>query len=119
MKILCSLCLDVTIDDKRDAVTWTSFHNYVQCHYYTLGMQENTNLTKFNNQSVQLLSHVRLFATPWTQHARLPCPSPTPGAYSNSVHQVGDAIQLSHPLSFPSPPAFNLSQHQGLFQWLF
>ena len=34
------------------------------------------------------------------------------------VHQVGDAIQLSHPLSFPSPPAFNLSQHQGLFQWV-
>ena len=32
------------------------------------------------------------------------------------VHQVGDAIQLSHPLSSPSPPAFNLSQHQGLFQ---
>ena len=32
------------------------------------------------------------------------------------VHWVGDAIQPSHPLSFPSPPAFNLSQHQGLFQ---
>ena len=32
------------------------------------------------------------------------------------VHQVGDAIQPSHPLSSPSPPAFNLSQHQGLFQ---
>ena len=32
------------------------------------------------------------------------------------VHRVGDAIQPSHPLSSPSPPAFNLSQHQGLFQ---
>ena len=32
------------------------------------------------------------------------------------VHQVGDAIQPSRPLSFPSPPAFSLSQHQGLFQ---
>ena len=32
------------------------------------------------------------------------------------AHWVGDAIQPSHPLSFPSPPAFNLSQHQGLFQ---
>ena len=32
------------------------------------------------------------------------------------VHRVGDAIQSSHPLSSPSPPAFNLSQHQGLFQ---
>ena len=32
------------------------------------------------------------------------------------VHQVGDAIQPSHPLSSPSPAALNLSQHQGLFQ---
>ena len=32
------------------------------------------------------------------------------------VHRVGDAIQPSHPLSSPSPPALNLSQHQGLFQ---
>ena len=32
------------------------------------------------------------------------------------VHRVGDAIQPSHPLSSPSPPAFNLSQHQDLFQ---
>ena len=32
------------------------------------------------------------------------------------VHQVSDAIQPSHPLSFPSPPALNLSQHQGLFK---
>ena len=31
---------------------------------------------------------------------------------------MGDAIQPSHPLLSPSPPAFNLSQHQGLFQWV-
>ena len=34
------------------------------------------------------------------------------------VHQVSVTIQPSHPLSFPSPPALNLSQHQGLFQWV-
>ena len=34
------------------------------------------------------------------------------------VHWVGDAIQQSCPLSSPSPTAFNLSQHQGLFQWV-
>ena len=34
----------------------------------------------------------------------------------NHVHRVGDAIQPSHPLSSPSPPAFKFSQHQGLFQ---
>ena len=34
------------------------------------------------------------------------------------VHWVSDAIQPSHPLSSPSPPTFNLSQHHGLFQWV-
>ena len=34
------------------------------------------------------------------------------------VHWVGDAIQPSHPLSSPSPPTFNPSQHQGLFKWV-
>ena len=34
------------------------------------------------------------------------------------VHRDGDAIQPFHPLSSPSPPAFNLSQHQGFFQWV-
>ena len=48
------------------------------------------------------------------QHARLPCPLSTPRAYSNSVPPVSDAIQQSHPLSSPSPPTFNLSQHHGL-----
>ena len=64
--------------------------------------------------SVQSLSCVFL-QPPGLQHARLPCPSPTPRACSNS-YQVGDAIQLSHPLSSPSLPALNLSQHQGLIK---
>ena len=34
------------------------------------------------------------------------------------VHRVSDAIQPSYPLSSPSPPAFNLSQHQGLYPWV-
>ena len=44
------------------------------------------------------------------QHARPPCPSLTPGVYQNSCS--------FHPLLSPSPPAFNLSQHQGLFKWV-
>ena len=51
-----------------------------------------------------------------SQHARPPCPSPTPGFTQTHVHWVSDAIQPSHPLSSPSPPAPNPSQHQGLFQ---
>ena len=41
-----------------------------------------------------------------------------PELIQTHVHQVGDAMQLSHPLLSPSPPAFNLSQHEGLFQWI-
>ena len=52
------------------------------------------------------------------QQARLPCPSPTPGVYSDSC----PLSQWCHPTSSssiaPSPPALNLSQHQGLFIWV-
>ena len=45
-------------------------------------------------------------------HHQLPEPAQT------HVHRVSDAIQPSHCLLSPSPPIFNLSQHQGLFQWV-
>ena len=50
-----------------------------------------------------------------SQHARPPCPSQTLELTKTHVHRVGDAIQPSHALSSPSPPAPNPSQHQGLF----
>ena len=40
------------------------------------------------------------------------------GLAQTHVHWVKDAIQLSHPLSSPTLPTFNLSQHQGLFKWV-
>jgi len=54
------------------------------------------------------------------QHARPPCPSPD--FTQTHIHRVGDAIQPSHPLSSPSPPALNPSQYQSfpmsrLFAW--
>ena len=52
------------------------------------------------------------------QHARPPCPSPTPGVYSNSSPLSWWCHQPSHPLSPPSPATLNISQHQGLFQWV-
>ena len=48
----------------------------------------------------------------------LPVHHQLPESTPNHVHRVGDAIQPSHPLSSPSPPALNLSQHQGLFKWV-
>ena len=48
----------------------------------------------------------------------LPIHHQLPESTQTHVHWVGDAIQPSHPLSSPSPPALNLSQHQGLFKWV-
>ena len=52
------------------------------------------------------------------QHARLPVHYQLLEFTQTHVHWVSDAIQSSYPLSSPSPPAFNLSQHQGLSQWI-
>ena len=48
----------------------------------------------------------------------LPVHHQLPESTQTHVHCVGDAIQPSHPLSAPSPPAPSPSQHQGLFQWV-
>ena len=68
--------------------------------------------------SVQLLSHVQLCEP-------MDCGTPgilvhhqLPELAETHVHWVSDAIQPYHPLSSPFPHAFNLSQHQGLFQWV-
>ena len=52
------------------------------------------------------------------QHARLLCPSPTPGVYPNPCPLSQWCHQPSHLLSSPSSPTFNLSQHQDLFKWV-
>ena len=75
-----------------------------------------------HGQCISLLfSHSIVSNSLWPrdlQHARLPYPSPSPRACQIHVYPVSDAIQPSHPLSSPAPPAFNLSQHQGHFQWV-
>ena len=71
-------------------------------------------LTQFS--SIQSLSRVWLFATPWTAAVQASLSITNLDLAHTHVHQVSDAIQPSHLLSSPSPPAFNLSQHQGLFQ---
>ena len=74
---------------------------------------------QFSSSLAESLSHVRLFVTP------LNCSTPGLPVHhqlleftQTHVYRVGDAIQPSHPLSSPSPLALNLSQHQGLFQWV-
>ena len=74
--------------------------------------------TQCQFSSVQSLSCVRL-CNP-TNHSTpgLPVHHQLPESTQTNVHCISDAIQPSHPLSSPSPPALNLSQHQGLFKWV-
>ena len=50
------------------------------------------------------------------QHARLPCPSQLPELAQTHAHRVSDAMQQFHALLPPSPSAFGLSLHQGIFK---
>ena len=97
---------------------WATEHSAAQDILYYNLMDHYRKISSVQSlNSVQSLSHVWLFVTP------MDCSMPgllvhhqlleTAQTY---VHRVGDAIQPSHPLSSPSPPAVNLSQHQALFK---
>ena len=80
------------------------------------GVAKNQTSLRDSVQSVQLypiLCNPMNCSTPGfpVHHQLLECSQ-------THVHWVGNAIQPSHPLLSPSPPAFNPSQHQGLFQWV-
>ena len=71
----------------------------------------------FSFSSVQSLSCVQLFVIPWTAACQASLSYHQLQEFTQThVYQVGDAIQPSHPLLSPSPPALNFSQHQDLFQ---
>ena len=85
-----------------------------------LERKDMVNLVKVEvAQPVQLFSRVRLFTTPWTaaRQASLSITNSRSPPKPMSIESV-IAIQTSHPLSSPSPPALNLYQHQGLFKWV-
>ena len=77
--------------------------------------------------NVKPLSSVSQFSRSVVSNSLRPMNCSTPGLpvhhqlpefTQTHIHWVGDAIQPSHPLSSPSPPAPNPSQHQSLFQWV-
>ena len=72
----------------------------------------------FSVSSVHLLSHVWLCDPMNRSMPGFPVHHQLLEFNQTHIHWVGNAIQPSHPLSSPSPPAFNLSQNQGLFQWI-
>ena len=92
----------------------TCTHAHGQEEWNFNNAQENTFIFSQFSRSV-------MYNSLWPhglQHARLPNPSPTPRAYSNSGPLSRWCHLTIHPLLSPSPPAFNLSQHQALFQWV-
>ena len=92
------------------------------CLSYSINLRNGIFSTiSVNNDAISLFSSVAQLcstlcdpmdcSTPgFPVHHKLPEPAQA------HVHRAGDAIEPSYPLSSPSPPAFNLSQHQGLFQ---
>ena len=74
-----------------------------------------TVIKSYKRSSVQSHSHVRLCNPMDCSTPGLPFHCQLPEFIQTHVHWVGDAIQPSHPLSSPSPPAFNRIQHQDLF----
>ena len=85
---------------------------------WTLGQEDSLEEEMVTHSSMMLLFSCSVVSNSLPphglQHARLPYLSLS----QTHVHWVDDAIQPSHPLSSPSPPALNLSQHLGLFQWV-
>ena len=106
------------------------YHSY-SCQTISI---HNLVFQRYNFSSVKLLSRVRPFVTPMDcttprvrlipcdpnglQHTRPPIHHQLLEPIQTLVHWVGDAIQPSHPLPSPSPPTFNLTQHQNLFKWV-
>ena len=81
--------------------------------------REEVNLSPYADiVVVQSPTHVQLFGTPMAcSMPGLPVPHHLLKFSQVHVHRIGDAVQPSHPLT-PTSPALNLSQHQGLFQWV-
>ena len=112
---------------KRD-----QFPKYTNSSYSSISKQTNNPLKKltkdinrhFSKKDISLSVSSVAQSCP-TLYDSMDCSTPSFPVHhqlleftQTHVHWVGDAIQPSHPLSSPSPPALNLSQHEGLFQWV-
>ena len=92
----------------------------INSFHYLIMFLESTHIFFFFFSSVQFSHSVvsDSLQPNGLQHASLPVHHQLSEFTQTHVHWVGDAIQPSHPLSSPSPPTFNLSQHQGFFKWV-
>ena len=78
--------------------------------FYISNMRQEVQFSSVTQSCLTLCDPMDCSMPSFSVHHQLLEPTQT------HVRHVGDAIQPSHPLSSPSPPTFNLSQHQGLFQ---
>ena len=90
------------------------FYVFMYLHFSSHTNSGICHMICFKFSSVLSLSCVRLFATPWSA-AREASLSITNSQSLLKLMSI-ESVMPSHPLSSPSPPAFNLSQHQGLFK---
>ena len=86
--------------------------------HHKQNMENRTLVFSASYTSFWSFSHVWLCDPMDCSRPCFPVHHQLPELAQTHVHRVGDAIQPSHPLSSPSPPTFNLSQHQGLYQWV-
>ena len=87
-------------------------------NYHPHFSKESPSLEALQFSSVQFSCSVVFDSLRPHEPHGLPVHHQLPEFTETHVHWVGDAIQPSHLLSSPSPPAFNISQHQGQFQWV-
>ena len=117
-------CRAISLTPITGQVEWLTI-KHVACKHLEhklVASRGSHGLTENQFSSVQLLSRVRLCDPMNHSTPGLPVHHQLPEFTHTHVHQVGDAIQPSHPLSAPSPPTPNPSQHQSfpmsqLFAW--
>ena len=103
-------------------VIYIKFHSTEIVTKALIASKQPSTQNKILFSSVQFSSVTQSCSTLWdpTNHSMpgLPVYHQLLESTQTYVHWVGDAVQQSHPLSSPSPPALNPSQHKGLFKWV-
>ena len=93
--------------------------SYLLTIYTELLLHVGTSKRNFSQSVSSVAQSCPMLCDPMNRSmSGLPVHHQLPEFTQTHVHWVGDAIQPSHPLSSPSPPALNFSQHQGLFKWV-
>ena len=109
-------------DRLRGENKYWKYTHFKQNYIWKLFLDLKTSLKNGRNNSVQFSSIAQSCPTlcnPMNHSTPgLPVHYQLPESTQTHVHQVNDAIQQSHPLSPPSPPDPNPSQHQGLSKWV-